>query len=490
MLLPTLNEQFLAKAAKVFKELNEHWKPHPKQLEVIDALFFGGKTEIALETGRRFGKDECFIACCGIWAQLTQGSQSYYFAPFRNQLEKIVWKPQKIQAVCPPNWIDDMNSSDLIVYWAGSKKDKHTKRSSSWLQMDGCDKFDRLRGVEPKKGVIAVTELRDTKEEFMSEVIRPTLAGWNSPILTATTPPDDLQDEDDPEKPNWVIEYLDSVKEAEEGFHIHGTCFDNPHLSKQFLEREIAKLRARGEHDTVDREYLGLRVPKRKGRTLPMFEQSRHVIPHAEMAAEVLNSLSDWELYCLTDPAGSSVWAWNLYAINKFDKRIYTLDELDEQNKTNMTVGVMWPKMQDKILEWQMPLDAWGKFYDEAEAWFRNDMIHYFGIAFSPTHKASSSKSEGYSWLRDLLHRDMLKVSDRCKHTIWELQNHEGETSRDHHFDLKRYLQNCAHYTPDTVDVEPVKTHEIGIKGRTTPQQDWDEMREQEDWTGETEQWM
>jgi hypothetical protein len=445
LIIPTDRTRSMDLLARRLGELCERWQPHPKQVAFLAALMTGKYREFVLEWGRRSGKSEVMVAAAALWGQLVTSSQSYYFAPQLNQGAEILWKNQKIQAVVPPNWIDDMLDGEMRAFWAGSP------HRSCWFKVDGADYYDRRRGIEPRRGLLFVDEAREVLQQFWA-VIEPTLARFESPVIFSSTPPDSLMDEDNPEQPHWVIRLFDAI--AKRGFYSHATSYDNPHLSVRFLDQKRAELEERGEGDVFDREYLAKRVPKRTGRKFPMVNADRHRQPHVSLLNEC-GYRRNFEYLAITDPAGAggkkSVWAWNFIARHIYTQKLYVLDELDTENQGEMSTGKQWPEAIKKVeaITGLSTQDDWEWAYDDAETWFHNEVLERYEFVIHPANKGRRSKTEGYSMIKDLLLADMLVISDRCIRTWWELENYEGEKSRDHHVDLLRYALTVFGYDPN-----------------------------------------
>lgn len=451
---PTPTVKALQHIERVLGELAQVWEPHDHQVAFISAVLWEGVTEAAIEWGRRGGKTEGELVLYALWGQLVRGSQSYLFLPLATQAREIVWAPQKIQRCVPPNWIDEMLDSQMRCYWSGSK------RRECWFKLDGSDNEDARRGIEPNKGILGLDEMREMAEEFL-RVIGPIRAKWNNPLIMSSTPPDDLTDEKDPQKPNWVIALFDRVKRLYEGekrenkkqhkyYYSHITSFDNPHLSREFLEDERRKAIERGEEDIFEREYLAMRVPRKTGRQFPMFGP-QHIRPHADLVRMVKDHPDDWRLFCMTDPAGADVWAWNLFAVNLYHKRLLCLAEIDETNHAEMVTTLIWPRVMQQMHEIEPRIDLWRKHYDDAEAWFAREMTSKYQVAFNSSEKLKMGKREAFSLIKDLFLADMFFISDSCHHTIWEFQNYENGKSRDHHLDLTRYTIHVSGYTPNSI---------------------------------------
>lgn len=455
--------------ASLFDELIAHWGkmsetpgnagPHEKQVDAIKSVIMTECPANCIEWGRRTGKGDTLAAIHGLWGQVVPGSQSYYFSPIRKETERIMWKSGKITDVIPGNWIDSMNSSAMQVYWANSPLCKHTGRREGWWILDGLDNHDAARGIEPKRGILSLDEVREMTEELWY-VLEPILARWRSPYIMTTTPPDSLVDDNDPEKPHWVIAHFDRVaaKPEGKGFYSHATSYANPHLDHEWLDEKIQDLTDKGDEDVAQREYLAKRVPKKQGRIFAAVMKPEHFREHDDLMARLESEIDLIDWYGLTDPASRSVWAWNFVGVHRYTKKVYILDEMDETNQGRMLTTVMWPEALKCITALQPKFDEWSLHYDEAEAWFANEMIDKYDVPFQPSDKRKQSKSEGFALIKDLFYADMLIISKRCIHTWNELLNYEDEKSRDHHVDLVRYLLNVSGYSAVTAKAPTEKS--------------------------------
>jgi hypothetical protein len=145
---------------------------------------------------------------------------------------------------------------------------------------------------------------------------------------------------------------------------------------------------------------------------------------------------------------------------------VYLLDEIYETSQGEMTVT----KIGNRILKTTREIfgdmgdSEWRMGYDEAEAWFANEMLDQFGIHFEPTQKAKNEKDKGITLIKDILLADKLVVSDRCKKLIWEMDNYQKDDhgkfvkKNDHLIDCLRYILGASYYNlNETVEHNPEK---------------------------------
>ena len=106
----------------------------------------------------------------------------------------------------------------------------------------------------------------------------------------------------------------------------------------------------------------------------------------------------------------------------------------------------------------------WRMGYDEAEAWFANEMLDQFGMHFEPTQKAKNEKDKGITLIKDALLSGKVVLSDRCKKLFWEMDNYQKDDNgkfikkNDHLIDCFRYILGASYYTlNESVEVNPEK---------------------------------
>ena len=94
----------------------------------------------------------------------------------------------------------------------------------------------------------------------------------------------------------------------------------------------------------------------------------------------------------------------------------------------------------------------WRQVYDEAETWFRNEMLDRFEESFEPTFKHAIDKEHGLSLFKDALLEGNVRISDACVKTFWELDNYFKDKNgkipkmHDHTIDCIRYFLAASNY--------------------------------------------
>ena len=100
-----------------------------------------------------------------------------------------------------------------------------------------------------------------------------------------------------------------------------------------------------------------------------------------------------------------------------------------------------------------VPYFDWRFIADEAESWFRNEMVDRFRVYFEPTQKSLKRKEEGISQIKDIFLNNRIVASDRCVKWLWELMHYRKDKhgkipkKNDHQIDNTRYLLNASSYS-------------------------------------------
>lgn len=227
--------------------------------------------------------------------------------------------------------------------------------------------------------------------------------------------------------------------------------------------RKKKELFDRGESSVWMREYEGKYVKGGINAIFPMFNEDAHMMPHKELYySHILKDFSNMSWYCMTDPGSTSVFGALIVAINKYTKEIFVLDELYEKNSNATSTSIIWPQLEAKMLELNPSIspesDQWYRGYDQAAAWFNNEMWNQFQVSFCKTQKFTTDKLEMISLIKDLFIKNNIIISDRCVNLKEELEKYStdknGRISEiwDHLIDCMRYILKADGYSirPDT----------------------------------------
>ena len=174
------------------------------------------------------------------------------------------------------------------------------------------------------------------------------------------------------------------------------------------------------------------------------------------MMQEISRDRSKLEYYVVTDPGTTTCFAALFVALNPYTRKVYILDEIYETDQQYTSVSEMYPRIYSKTQELYPGSDFeedWMKCYDEAAAWFANEVMQQYGIYFIPTDKRHNKKENGLSLIKDQLIHDLIVVSDRCEKWWWEHEQYAKDDKgnlpkrNDHLIDCTRYFNGIAHYS-------------------------------------------
>lgn len=156
----------------------------------------------------------------------------------------------------------------------------------------------------------------------------------------------------------------------------------------------------------------------------------------------------DWnrlEWYICCDPATSSTFAVLFIAYDRGSNRVFVLDEIYATEKRYTSSSVIYQNIQEKANALN-PEAKWEWIYDEAAAWFANEMQSQYNISMFPSKKSLNDKEEGISLWKDLLIADNLFACNaENKHFIFEIESYIMENDKypkilDHLLDAFRYF--------------------------------------------------
>lgn len=411
------------------KALHERWKPHPAQVAVGKALLHDRKRDVFAQCGRNFGKTELVAYLLWRWAWTFPGSENYYFSPYMKQSREILWSSRRVQELGPSDWISKVNEQEMRIHF----------HNGSWIKLDGSDNVESYRGVKPK-GLTIFDEFKDFRPEFL-EAYDPNRAAYDTPLFVIGTPPE-FEGQFTSLARAWAAD-------PGKAFFKFPTA-SNPHISPDWLAKKKAELYARDEGDKWEREYMAEFTRGGSKRIFPMLKPEL-VKPHASVMQRIEKDKRRLEWFVVADPAGASTFAVLFGAINAYTREVFLLDEIYEQNQSEMTVK----RIGERILSMTRQLfkGEWRYVYDEAETWFANEMLEHHELPFEPTNKAKHDKLTGLSLIKDVMLADKLTVSSRCVKWFWEADNYQKDDEgrivkkNDHLLDCTRYLLGAAHYS-------------------------------------------
>lgn len=442
--------------AQILQDLYTHWQPHPAQAKILNAIFYEGITDVLVECGRKFGKSWLAGDALRRWALFHPGAACYYVSPLFKQSREIMWVTRRFHDMIPSKYIAKINNTEMRI----------TLTNGSFVKLEGSDNVDAMRGTSPH--FLVYDEYKDMSPGYHTAV-NPNRAVHNAPLLVLGTPP---------ESEGVATDMKEEFLAAKNSRYYNLPTWENPHISREWLQTEKERLFSRGEEDTWFREYEAKFVKGGKNSIFPMLDESKHRIAHHKILAEVQRDMRKLDWFCIADPGSTSVFAVLFAAYNRFNKTWYFIDEIYETDQRETSVARILPRIQTKI-ENIAPTANWAFIFDEAAQWFFTEASGIGDRAlvypWTPTNKVAMQRDPltkepwGLSLIKDLLRLEKFKASDKCEKLWWEMSNYTRTRNRggdvkilkrdDHLIDCIRYGIEYSGFTIRDL-AEPVRDEE------------------------------
>lgn len=386
--------------AEDLQELNKMWVPLPWQIPPIRALFYGGIKDVGTQCGRSSGKTDVLSYSNWRYAREVPYSENYIFEPLQKQAREILWASKRIQTFGPQDWIKSVNNTEMRI----------TFKNGSFIKLDGSDNVDSLRGIKPK-GLVCYDELKDHKKAFL-DAMEPNRARYNAPALYTGTPPDIH---------NHYVDIMERLKEDPFAFWCQASSFDNHHNDKGFLERTRDNLIKFGLEDVWMREYLAIFVKGGKRSVFPWVLKQTYN-PLAEILPKDLNR---WTIVLGFDPASTSTFGVIFLLHNPYTKQTIAFDELYITDHSLMTAKAVLDAVNEKLEPWRSKVKEINFVYDEAAAWFRNEISELNqNLWLQPSAKAQFGVDGYINLVRNVMHFGLFTIAAECTNYISELEGY------------------------------------------------------------------
>ena len=400
-----------------------------------------------LRCGRKFGKTEFAAYTLYRWALTIPNGQFYFVAPFYNQAAEIIWHPGRLQNFMgkyTDRYLQDINNTEKRIIF----------KNGSFIKLVGSDNHQAGRGFNPDGAVY--DEFKDHDYRFHEGFVD-NLITKKAPLLIVGTPPDNFD--------NFYVRTEEDFKQDPRGAYFKMPTHMNPHIDPEDLKLEKESAMRKGEWAKYMREIEAEIVPGGANSIFPMLEvprydergefqgTSKHVREHDELIEMINKHPKDWDFYWMNDPGTSTCFASLFVAINSADKRFLVLDEIYEKNRSKNSTGKIIPVALEKIQDLN-PRADWFKGYDNAAAWFNNEVINEFKFSLTPCVKDyGQDKLEAkHSLMKDMLLGGYYLISKRAKSHISEMstfatdENGKIPKKNDHTIDCAKYILNAANY--------------------------------------------
>ena len=472
---------------QIMEDLHKYWAPHTGQVKVGMPLIQKDVNTVFIQCGRKWGKTDFAVYMLWRHALLHPGSTCYYITPELAHGRELVWHNGRLSQFGREK--DDKGrflpggAEPLKKYIksVANTDSRITFKNNSTIKIVGSENWAAANGLTPD--FVVYDEFKVFHPMFHTEM-NPNRIVRKAPLVIIGTPPkpgDRNQEQ--------YMEFADECLSRQDCAHIIASSYDNPHMPKEEIDREIEKLRLRGENDVIKREYFGEISLGGRNAIFPMFDVKK-VKRFSGVINDIRKDLKKLDWYCITDPGSTTCFAVLFAAINPYTKQVYLLDEIYETDQSNTTIRQIYPRIKEKMKELNpyIEVDDWCKVYDEAAAWFATELMGQFGDYFMPTAKHLHKKENGLSLCKDQMVYGTLNITDRMKKLTWECQNYVRDDKgnipkkNDHLIDCWRYLNAAANYDMNEV-IEKKDIKDEDKRTMIRMEKDFEEYSKEKDWS-------
>lgn len=378
------------------------------------------------------------------------GSESYIFEPYLKQAREILWAGRRIQTFGPEEWIESVNNSELRI----------TFKNGSFIKLEGSDNEAAMAGIKPK-GLIIYDEFKDHRIKSINN-FEPNRAAFDVPALFIGTPPS---------VHNHFVDYMELAKSEPDWRFFHGPTSSNPHISRKWLEKKKRELEKMGDLETWYREYEAVFMKGSKGSIFP------RIFKIKDCRFEAPKDIKKWQLVVGMDPGTTTTFAVIFVLFNPYSKQMYLVDEIYAQEQIDMTARQIWKSVQEKVSNFKsLGLTNIEYVYDEAAAWFRNEVTELGDYWLSPSVKHLYGVDGYINVVRHVMNHDLFNITADCPKTRFELESYQKDDKGkipkkdDHLINAFQYVLGFLGFTPDNLN-EP-KNPDIMERRGYTPEEE------------------
>jgi len=500
---------FDRKVMLVEEDLRLVYTPTMGQKKVLYALLFKLLALVFVQCGRKFGKTSIGIYCLWWFAMVFDGCEVYYLADTQTHARELVWANQRLQGFLKKvkrkrgesgedyekrkrqaqathdKWVDKINNSEMRIVLT----------NGSFIKADGTDNFANADGLEPQ--FVVEDEFKHHDKRFR-EAMEPNLDVYNGSELIIGTPPDNGD--------NYYCEVANDAKRRDDAAFFTMESFTNEHVypggeKGSKFQKVVKKYIDRGDWDVLRREYYAQIVAGGSKSIFPMFEPleidehnrivaySKHVRPHAELVDNIKRYPKDWEFCVAMDPGTVTCFAVLFGARHRKTNSVVFLDEIYEKDQRKTSTRSIFPRVLKKMDEYNAYHDDWLMVYDNAAAWFANEVAVEFGYGLTPCMKDLKDKEAKLGQIKDVMNAGLWFSSERCRSLSFEKVNYIKDKNgkipkeNDHLIDCERYWFNGLHYDftllPDPEPIDPEERERYTIENDPYlhgADEEWDQM--------------
>lgn len=452
---------------------------HDGQIEALRPLYEDDVNTLMLPCGRKFGKTDA--AAFVLWKQalMEPGSACYFIAPEGSHGRELLWRNNRLQTFMGKDtkkYIKSITNQDMTIHL----------KNGSFIRIMGSENWAAGNGLTPH--IAVYDEFKAFHPQWHIEFSPNRAAKAAKLVIIGTLPkPGDRN----MEQYNQVLEYCEQDKKSAV---IYRTTWDNPinllPAQKETIEQDIKRLRSHDDEDVVQREYYSKIVAGGSSSIFPMLNKETHVVSHHSLMKEIGRDLKKMEWYIVADPGTTTCFAILFACINPYTKKMYLIDEVYAKNQKETSTQEIYKKLFEisKRINPHLDLDDWYKVYDEAGAWFANEVLQQYNTTFFKTEKRKGDKEDGLSVIKDQLIHNSVVISDKCtnlyKEMITYAKDGKGKIPKknDHLIDCYRYLIYASHYDFTCVQ-EYVRRKDPMTEGRHRNRRFDDYDEDNDDWT-------
>lgn len=413
---------------------NVHKRPlHKGQIQVARDYFIRGMRVIMSQWSRNGGKTEDALYIANVAALLNDNFQVMIITPELKQGKKIYWHKKRLQSYAPPEYIDTINVTDLKVEF----------KNGSIITVDGCENYEGLRGVKPD--LVIYDEFQHHSKEFHLEVMQPNLLAKSSALLIFGTPPKN--------RSAYYVEFREQLlKQIKDGApdksYYEFDAYINPINDPNELQARRKELIESDNMVIWQREYEGKLVFGGEDSVFPKWNPVNHVRTHKVVMSYLENDKHKLKWFTICDPGTSSVFAVLFICYNPYTQQIFVMDEIYEKDRLRTDTNQMWQRIRKKEEELypHHARNTFRRIYDEAAAWFANEVRANFKESLIPSDKHNSDPETDISRIKmAMAQAGALTVSDRCYWFRWEVESYVTD-EEGRYPDKNNHLLDCSKY--------------------------------------------
>lgn len=428
----------MASQAEILAVLRRAWTPHPGQIKVGQAVFNSPARMIYVECGRKFGKTECSVYMCWLYACTVPNAEVYYLAPLVKQAKELVWWNNRMQTC---NTQADWFQAAMEKAMGGpirimNQEGRILLPNGSFIKVDGSDNVNAQRGLKPD--FVAADEYRDFQSNWLPTV-RPNMMVKEGKILFISTPPHSPNHAYD-----WarLCERMHDQKNERYYYLSMPTHANVAHLpgGAEMLEIEKAELYEQGKVNEWKREYLAQFVLDNEHAVIPQLNKSK-ILPHADIMTKV-QKISEPQWVLAINPGNSTVMGALLCVYDDRSASLYVVDALYEWDSQEAAVRKSGEKLKTMVNGYGMQFGHVDSPYvdpdmrdfmveeeglDEVEVvvncrypWLARDLYECFGVSAYVATAETKQAEYNINLIKDICIADRLFISEKAHKLVDE----------------------------------------------------------------------